>query len=191
MNIMVIPEDSRRDQYILKPLFERLFRSLGRKACVRICQEPVLGGVHEALKSDRLAEIVESYRGMTNLFILCVDRDGQTGRRSRLDQLEDRFVGGDYLFFAENAWEELETWVLAGLDLPREWRWADVRAEVNVKERYFDVLAKQRGVRDGPGGGRKALGEEAARKISAIRQKCPEDFDALSRRVETAAGRRH
>lgn len=190
MNIVVIPEDSRKDQYILKPLFERLFRSLGRKACVRICQDPVLGGVREALKTDRLAEIVESYQGMTDLFILCVDRDGQTGRRGRLDQLERRF-DGDCRFFAENAWEELETWVLAGLELPRDWRWTDVRAAVDVKERYFDVLAKQRGVHDGPGGGRKALGEEAARKISAIRQKCSEDFDALSRRVETAAGRQH
>ena len=93
MNIVVIPEDSRKDQYILKPLFERLFRSLGRKACVRICQDPVLGGVREALKADRLAEIVESYQGMTDLFILCVDRDGQTGRRNRLDQLERRFAG--------------------------------------------------------------------------------------------------
>ena len=190
MNVMVIPEDSRRDRYILKPLFERLFRSLERTACVRICQDPVLGGVREALKPDRLTEIIESYEGMTDLFILCVDRDGQTGRRGHLDQLERRFAG-DCMFFAENAWEELETWALAGLRLPRAWRWKDVRAEVNVKERYFDVLAKQRGVQDGPGGGRKALGEEAARRISAIRQKCPEDFDALSRRVETAAGRRH
>ena len=188
MNVMVIPEDSRRDRYILKPLFEKLFRSLERTACVRICQDPVLGGVREALKPDRLTEIIESYEGMTDLFILCVDRDGQTGRRSRLDQLERRFAG-DCMFFAENAWEELETWV--GLRLPRAWRWKDVRAEVNAKERYFDVLARQRGVQDGPGGGRKALGEEAARNISAIRQKCPEDFDAVSRRVETAAGRRH
>ena len=190
MNIVVIPEDSRKDQYILKPLFERLFRALGRKACVRICQDPVLGGVREALKPDRLAEIIESYQGMTDLFILCVDRDGQTGRRGRLDQLERRFAK-ECMFFAENAWEELETWVLAGLELPRAWRWADVRAEVDVKERYFDVLARRRGVQDGPGGGRKALGEEAARRIPAIRQKCPEDFGALSRRVETVAGRRH
>ena len=26
-------------------------------------------------------------------------------------------------FFAENAWEELETWILAGLSLPNDWRW--------------------------------------------------------------------
>ena len=73
------------------------------------------------------------------------------------------------------------------LRLPRNWNWADVRAEVHVKERYFDVLARERGVADGPGGGRRALGEEAtsnARRIRNIRQKCPEDFDALARQIE-------
>ena len=60
----------------------------------------------------------------------------------------------------------------------------DVRAEVQVKEMYFDVLARQRGVDGGPDGGRSELGEEAARHIDAIRQKCPDDFDALARRIE-------
>ena len=88
------------------------------------------------------------------------------------------------MFLAEHAWEELETWVLAGLELPDGWRWADVRAEVQVKEQYFGPLAIQRGVTDRPGGGRKPLAEEAARRFGAIRQKCREDFDALVNRVE-------
>ena len=104
-------------------------------------------------------------------------------RRQKLDRLEAKFRNRR-VFFAENAWEELETWVLAGLKLPDGWRWADVRAEISVKERYFDVLAKRRRVVDAPGGGRKRLAEEAARQISAIRQKCVEDFDALARRIE-------
>ena len=92
------------------------------------------------------------------------------------------------MFLAENAWEEIETWALAGLVLPGGWRWKTVRAEVHVKERYFEVLSRERGVADGPGGGRKALGAEAARRVPAIRRKCSEDFDALARRVEAAAG---
>ena len=184
MNVLVIPEDFRNDQYILKPLFERLLRSMGRRnARVRVCQDPLLGGIGEAMKSERIAEIVERYDGMTDVFILCVDRDGHQGRRRRLDELEEEFGDhGDFL--AENAWEELETWVLGGLTLPRNWRWADVRAEVHVKEAYFDKLARHRGVADGPGGGRRALGAEAALRIDAIRQKCPEDFDALAQRLE-------
>ena len=184
MNVLVIPEDFRNDQYLLKPLFSRLFVRMGRRARVKICRDPLLGGIGEALKSERIQEIVDQHGGMTDIFILCVDRDGNRRRRARLDRIEADF-GNGRTFLAENAREEVETWVLAGLDLPQGWRWAEVRAEVHVKERYFDVLARERGVADGPGGGRKALGEEAARNIPAIRLKCPEDFDALARRLET------
>lgn len=185
MNVLIIPEDFRKDQYILKPLFTKLFRRLGVSAPrVEVCLDPLLGGVGEALKVERLAEIVADQRGMTDIFILCVDRDGVVGRRRRLDEIEAHFGAN---FFAVNAWEELETWVLAGLDLLGNWRWADVRAEIHVKEQYFDPLAVQRGIANSQGGGRKVLTEEASRRIPAIRRKCPEDFDALAVRLETAA----
>ena len=184
MNVLIIPEDFRKDQYVLKPLFSRLFQDIGKRhARIRVCQY-LLGGVAAALKSERLSEIFERYDGMVDIFILCVDRDGNAARRQRLDQLEQQ-LGNDSVFLAENAWEELETWVLAGLDLPDDWRWAEVRAEVHVKERYFEVFADQRGVGDHPGGGRGPLAQEAARRIAAIRQKCREDFDNLANRIET------
>ena len=186
MNVLVVPEDFRKDQYILKPILSRLFRSAGKpRVNIRVCQDPLLGGVGEATKSERVSEIVERYEAITDIFILCVDRDGEEGRRRRLDQLEQEF-GNGHVFLAENAWEELETWVLAGLDLPADWPWADVRGEVHVKERFFEVLAGQRGVDDHPGGGRKPLAEEAAGRLAAIRRKCPEDFDTLARRIEAA-----
>ena len=185
MNVLIIPEDFRKDQYILKPLFARLFRQLGiRSIKVDICLDPLLGGVTEALKSERISEIVEANRGMYDLLILCVDRDGMVGRRQRLDDLETEFSPN---FLASNAWEELETWVLAGLDLPPAWRWQDVRAEINVKEQYFEPLAAQRGLSNTPDGGRKAFGNEASRNIRAIRQKCHEDFDELALRIEASA----
>ena len=184
MNVLVIPEDSRKDKFILKPLFESLLRSIGRpKAHVRVCEDPVLGGVREALKSSRLWEIVKRHGGMTSIFILCVDRDRDLERRHRLRAIEQEFRDKRF-FLAENAWEELETWVLAGLDLRDDWVWTEVRAEIDVKERYFNEIVRERGVGRAPGGGRKPLGEEAARRIDAIRQKCPEDFDALARRLE-------
>ena len=126
---------------------------------------------------------------MVDVFVLCVDRDGEEGRRQRLDAIEEEF-GAERTFLAENAWEELETWALAGLDLPPTWNWSAVRSEVHVKERYFDRLAEERGLADSPGGGRMRLGEQASRRIAAIRRKCPEDFNALARRLEAlvAAG---
>ena len=184
MNIVVIPEDFRKDQYILKPLFSRLFKRLGASnPKVNVCRDPLLGGIGEALKIELLRDIINDQKGMTDIFILCVDRDGVAGRRERLDQVEAEFQD-KCVFFAENAWEE--TWVLAGLELPGDWRWPDVRAEVDVKERYFDRLVLQRGLEDTEDGGRRTLGEEASRRIPAIRQKCPEDFDSLASRLENA-----
>ena len=192
MNVLVIPEDFRNDQYILEPLFKRLFRDIGKPHVkIAVCRDPLLGGVDEALKPARIREVVDQYDWIRDIvFILCVDRDGDEGRRKRLDRIEKDFGKDGRIFLAGNAWEEVETWVLAGLNLPQGWRWQDVRAEVQVKERYFEPLAQERGVADGPGGGRKALGEEAARNLPAIRRKCPDDFDALALRVEAAAGRR-
>ena len=182
MKVLLIPEDFRNDQYILKPIFRRFFRDSGRSFTrVEVCRDPLLGGVGEALKSERLREVIERYEGMIDIFILCVDRDGVVGRRQRLNQIEAEFGAA---FIAENAWEELETWVLAGLDLPTDWRWTDVRSEVHVKEQFFELLADQRGLSDSPGGGRKVLSEQASRRISAIRQKCREDFDSLAQRLE-------
>ena len=184
MNILIIPEDFRNDQYILKPLFSRLFQSIGKpRVRVDVCRDPLLGGVGEALKSERIEKVVSKHGGMTDIFILCIDRDGDTNRCQRLNHIEREF-GNTRIFLAENAWEEIETWVLAGLNLPKGWRWSEVRAEIQVKETYFEPLVDQRNLSDAPGGGRKPLGEEASRRIGVIRQKCREDFDALALRLE-------
>ena len=180
MRVVIVPEDHTNDRFILKPIFDRLLNRLGfANPKIRVAQSKHKG-VDAVLDSAKLAEIIDRYP-MTDLFVLCVDRDCETNRRVRLKQLEEAFKPN---FLAVNAWEELETWALAGLDLPSEWNWSDVRRECDVKEHYFEPLAEQMGVSDGLGGGREILGETAAPRIQAIRQKCPEDFDALARRLE-------
>ena len=83
MKVLVIPEDFRNDQYILKPLFSRLFGTKDRRPVrVRVCQE-LLGGIGEALKLERLEEIIRQYEGTADVFILCVDRDGTLARIHR------------------------------------------------------------------------------------------------------------
>ena len=63
MKVLVIPEDFRNDQYLLKPLFERLFSSVsGRRANVKVCQDPLLGGSTAALNIERIREVVEQYK---------------------------------------------------------------------------------------------------------------------------------
>lgn len=190
MNVLVIPEDFRKDQYILKPIVEQLAREVGwTKARVIVCQDPLLGGIGEALKWDRIAEILNRYRSMVDLFLLLVDRDQVEGRRMQLDRLEEQarqYLSGSAFFFAENAYEELEVWVLAGHDLGTSIRWQDVRAERDPKEQYFEPLAKRRNLLGEPGQGRKTLSKEAAGRYSRIRQLCPE-LASLEARVRNAS----
>jgi hypothetical protein len=187
MNVLVIPEDFRKDQYILKPIVEAMFESIGkRRAKIRVCQDPLLGGVEQALKWARITEVLDRYRGMVDVFLLIVDRDGTAGRRTALDGLERR--AGEVLpagrfFFAENAWQEVEVWILAGHSLPSDWIWRDVRQETNPKEVYFEPFARQRGVIDEPGYGRKTLATQAAANYSRLRTLCPEDLASLETRL--------
>ena len=187
MKVLVIPEDFRKDQFILKPVITALLGSLNvPNPKVRVCQDPLLGGIGQALREDRIREIVERYP-MIDLFLLCVDRDGQPGRKIQLDRLEssmNRHLSPGKTLFAENAWQEIEVWILAGMnDLPAAWSWNAIRDEPDSKEIYFQRYAQDRGLGNEPGEGRKSLAESAAARIQRIVTLCPEDVGNLKSRI--------
>lgn len=189
MKVLVIPEDFRKDQYMLKPIIKAMMSNLGKtKAQVQVCQDPLLGGVNEALKLENILAIIKQYRGKADLFILCVDRDGKEGRKQALNKLEQEaakiLTSRQSLLLAENAWQEIEVWVLAGYDLPSEWKWQEVRQEEHPKERYFLPLAKQQNLLETPGEGRKIMAEKAAGNYKRLRQLCPEDLLNLEQRIK-------
>jgi hypothetical protein len=190
VNVLIIPEDFRKDQYLLKPIITAMLDYLGKpQAKVRVLTDPLLGGIGQALNFRQIEAIIERYRGMVDLFLLCVDRDGMEGRRSQIDRIEAQareILPDGGLFLGENAWQELEVWALAGLDLPRDWVWQQIRAERDPKEIYFRPIAEQRGLMAEPGEGRKTLGAEAAKRYTRIRQLCSEDIQALEVRIEQA-----
>ena len=190
MRVLVIPEDFRKDQYVLKPIISAMLeKGLGQSNVrVRVCTDPLLGGVGEALKWANIQSIIQQYKGMVDLFLLCVDRDGKNSRRESLDNLEAKareVLGRDRLFIAENAWQELEVWLLAGHDLPKDWTWADIRSETDPKERYYKPFAQQQDVMHLPSQGRKALAERAAKRYDRIRQLCPEDIQVMEQKIKT------
>lgn len=86
-NVLVIPEDFRKDQYILGPVLQELVKTFRPRGRVRVCRDPLLRGAGEALKWNRIEEIIERYR-MFDCFILAVDRDGIESRRQRLSKLQ-------------------------------------------------------------------------------------------------------
>lgn len=192
MNVLVIPEDSRKDEHMLAPIISALFRAIGKKNVkVRVCTDPILGGIGQALKWERINEIIDMYKGMVSLFLLCVDRDGKEGRRRILDGIETAaqlVLDADQLLIAENAWQEIEVWVLAGLDLPSKWNWKTIRAEEHPKEAYYLPLAEQRGLLDHPWEGRRVLATEAITRYKRIRSRCAEDVGSLETRIRNWIG---
>jgi hypothetical protein len=190
VRVLIIPEDFRKDQFILRPVIVRMLKHIGVRAKVEMCWTR-LAGVGEALKWDRISEILDDNRNMVDLFLLIVDRDCKESRRQRLDNIEakaKKFFGeARSCLIAENAWQEVEVWVLAGMpDLPREWAWAEVRAECDPKETYYDPFAEQRGVCFAAAEGRDVLGKEAAANYKRVRALCPDDIQNLETRIRLA-----
>lgn len=187
MNVMIIPEDFRKDQFILKPIVQAMMKVVGRpKAKVEVCLDPLLGGISRALDQEELTQIVRD-RPMIDLFLLIVDRDREVGRRTRLDNLEASMVaqlGQGAAFLGENAWQEVEVWTIAGHDLLNGWTWQEIRADRDPKEAYFVPLAKAHGVHEEDDGGRKKLSIAAAKQYQRVRNRCREDIQVLHKRVE-------
>jgi hypothetical protein len=57
VKVLVVPEDPSLDQYILKPVVERIFSDLGRSPRVAVLSNPRLRGVSQALDSAILATL--------------------------------------------------------------------------------------------------------------------------------------
>ena len=192
MNVLIIPEDFRKDQYILKPLLKRMFVEVGKPhANVQMCLDPLMGGVDEALKWERIREVLTMYP-MVNLFLLIVDRDGKAGRRMALDNLESK--AAEHLgttgrqLFAENAWQEIEVWAIAGQSLPKDWKWAEIRQHPHPKEAYFEPLAMSRKLMNEPGEGRYNPRERGRIELLASTLSVPGRYPTTGRAAEDGAG---
>lgn len=189
MKVLIIPEDFTKDQYMIKPIVSAMMDYLGRpRARVEVCRNPRLRGIRQATRWEEIRSILDMYP-MIDLFLLLVDRDGESGRRLTLNNIEDQ--AADYMnnphkkLLAENAWQELEVWVLAGLaDLPDNWSWSTIRSEINPKENYFRPYAQSHGMLESPGEGRKILGDQAAKNYRRLRSLCVEDLQSLESNIK-------
>lgn len=176
MKVLVIPEDPRLDQYMLKPLVEAALNYAGHsKAKVAVCQSGQLRGDTTIIGEEPLSQIIEDNQ-LYDAFFLCVDRDCREERINQLNAIQERIR---HLFPNKTivlvcGREELEVWALAGvINLPFEWK--AVRQECHPKERYFEVYVKERRISDTPGRGREILGREAAQQYkNRVRQFCEE-----------------
>jgi len=186
--VLVIPEDGRKDKYILKPIITAAMTQLGViNPKIRVFEDPEIGGYSQATDIATLELVVARYSWI-DLFLLVVDRDGSAGKDDRLRQIRAEIkdsLGREQRFFGVAAWQEVEVWGLAGMEdfgPPPGESWSDVRREPHPKEVYFDPYVDGKGWAQLPGGGRKAVGEAAAKNYKRVRQRC-EEIQSLEKTI--------
>jgi hypothetical protein len=165
MRVRIIPEGVQHDHLILRPIFKAMFHHLGKDHVKVDIHSPEERGFDAVRATDYIRGIISEFRAV-DLFVLCVDRDGDPHRREALNDLERKIakvLPAPRLFLAERAWQEVEVWALAGIDwrLKHKWTWEAIRSVRDSKEMYFEPIARNRHLFDLPGQGRKELGEEA------------------------------
>ena len=187
MRVRIIPEDYPNDRFILKPIVTAMFAHLEKPSVQIDVHSPRVSGWDAVKSIDQIREIIAKFPTV-HLFLRCVDRDGHRERRRILDDLESRVrkvLPPPRLFLAEHAWQEIEVWALAGIEwkLKPRWTWEAIRTAPDPKERFFEPVAKDRGLLNSPGRGREQLGAEAAGNYAKVRQNCRE-----LRELETRIG---
>lgn len=182
-NVIVIPEDC-SDMDMLKPIISAMIRNLGSpKAKIQVYKPSVFKGISQVVQENNINKIVDRYEREADLILLCVDRDGNPHTEAKLANLEEkvnRKLGENQklkIFLAENAYQEIEVWILAGwkefLD-SKNFAWQTIRDERDPKDKYFIPFSKEKGYFDYPNDGRQELAKEAARNYQRICQMCPE-----------------
>src|SRR5271165_2170326 len=187
VKVLILAEDFVKDEFLLQPVIQAMMKVVGKpKAKVKVCKDPRFHGTSEALKWEYIEQALGLHRGMVDLFLLCVDRDGNAHRQVVLADLETKaktVIAEGRAFLAENAWQEVEVWLLMGHDLLPKWDWKKIREEIHPKETYYLPFAESRGVLDLPGEGRDKLAREAASHYDRIRVRCKEDIQRLEDRI--------
>ncbi len=192
--VIVIPEGVQYDHLILRPIFSAMFRHLGKRNAKIDIHSPEVRGFDAVRRIDYILTTIADFP-TADLFILCVDRDGDPHRREALNDLESKIskvLPAPRLFLAEHAWQEVEVWALAGID----WR---LKPEAGPgtrsvmsgtrRRRFSEPIARERNLFNLPGQGRKELGIEAAQATTPGSTKTARRFRDLAR-ADSAVGSR-
>jgi len=180
VKVLVIPEDPTLDQYILKPIVGRIFADLGRPSSrINVLTNPRLRGVTQALDGAILKDVVETYP-MVDLFLVLVDRDGETRRPAVARRREAEQEGR---LFVCLAIEEIEVWMLAVHREALGVTWSEVRSEIHPKERFAQPFLKDNAPKLDPGAGRAWAMRDLGARWKGVLQCCSE-IDELRRRIE-------
>ncbi|MGO9937142.1 MAG: hypothetical protein ACLPH3_05675 [Terracidiphilus sp.] len=178
-NVLIVPEDPTYNGYLLRPLCKRLFREAGKhSANIVVLPEPRVQGYPHAKRL--LEDLIPRNWWHFELILFIADADGLADSRKdefkRLEQLSTQRDRPVKLICCA-AEQELETWLLSGHQEKLKdlgWRWPEIRAEVSVKERFFQPFLDRHGDSATPSQGRERLMQEALANFAGMKSRCDE-----------------
>lgn len=179
MKIFIIPEDQELDQYIVKPILERILSDIGRTARIDVLPKPRMRGISHLMGPGVIEDIVEDYP-MADLFVVMVDSDcDYQNRGEKIKALVERQPAardGKKRLIACIAREEIEVWML-GLhhrDPALGAAWQDIRAHCHPKEAFAEPFIARKGWSTLLGRGRKHAMRELGQHWSGLLGRCDE-----------------
>jgi hypothetical protein len=183
--VLVVPEDSTKNGYILKPLVSKIFSRCGKpNALITVLTDPHVRG-YEHAKAVLREQVFRDY-GFMNTLLFLPDADGKD-RSAEFRGLEEEASRQGVHLLCCAAEQEVEAWLLAGhrdrLDRP----WREVRSDASVKENVFHPFLAAHGNSKAPGGGRDILMNHTLNGYGALLQLCPE-LAELERRIRETLG---
>jgi hypothetical protein len=170
--VKIIPEDPTNNGYILQPLVSKMLEECGKpNAKVTMLANPKASG-YEHAKNLLLEQVLDRYAHF-DLLLFLSDADGKD-RSAEFNRLEDEAKGKGVKLLCCAAVQEVEVWLLAGHLDKLSVSWERLRAEVSVKENYFEPFLSKYGDPRRAGGGRDLLMKETLQNYSGLIQRCPE-----------------
>src|SRR5260370_3607880 len=164
--VLVVPEDPTYNGYVLSPLIARIMRECGKpNARVTVLSNPKTSGYDNA-KTLLVNRILETYSHF-DLILFLPDADGKD-RSLEFVALEASARGLGARLLCCAAIPEIEVWVLAGHLEKLHLSWAEVRAELDLKESVFEPFLAEYGDPRRASGGRDLLMEGTLRNYKGL-----------------------
>jgi hypothetical protein len=154
IKVSVLCENHTHDQYLITPVVKAALSHLGKPNAI-VDVKPIAKeaqGVDQL--SARMCSHLSRWGGPSDIVVFVADADCEDGRRGRRDRrarlLSELSRCADY---AEKACvlvalQEAEVWALWGARATLGVPWADVLAECDPKERFFEGLLGDRATPD-------------------------------------------
>ena len=168
LNVLLILEDLRNDQYIALPVVQAIFAELGRpKAKVIPLSNPHVQGHMQAY--EKVANDLEKYRKSHPIWIFLLDIDADHDVPFLIKKVNATGVRLACIKIVP----EIEAWLLAGFGSELG-TWQSIRNHHRLKEDIFQPFLSQKKLQQRIGGGRVELMRETLKNWNTVKTRCPE-----------------